>query len=326
MKFKSESEFISMVRKMAQRHAQGLVHGIGDDAAVIRALPGKRWCITTDLLLEGIHFDLRYDSPFSVGQKSLAAGLSDLASMGANPRFVLVSVAVPIRRAKEFLAPFLRGMLKMADRHGVTLIGGDTSRAQQKIFIDVIVMGSVPAGREILRHGARKGDFIYVTGTLGKAALGLEVLKRRNVVMNRAEKRAVASHRTPIPRCSVGARLGKRLLATAMIDVSDGLSTDLFHLCEESRVGARIFEAQIPLPGVRDPCTELKWALSGGEDYELLFTVSPRAAQSLKSSIEGVPIHRIGVIVPRKDGVKMMARNGKTQSLFATGWDHFRRV
>ena len=315
-----------MVRKMAQRHAQGLVHGIGDDAAVIRALPGKRWCITTDLLLEGIHFDLRYDSPFSVGHKSLAAGLSDLASMGANPRFVLVSVAVPIRRAKEFLAPFLRGMLKMADRHGVTLIGGDTSRAQQKVFIDVIVLGSVPAGREILRSGARQGDFIYVTGTLGKAALGLQLLKKRDVVMNRAEKRAVGSHRTPIPRCSVGARLSKRLLATAMIDVSDGLSTDLFHLCEESRVGARIFEEQIPLPDVCDPCTELKWALSGGEDYELLFTVSPRAAQSLKSSIAGVPIHQIGVIVPRKGGVKLVGRNGKTQSLFPTGWDHFRRT
>jgi thiamine-monophosphate kinase len=323
MKFKSEQEFLTRIQKLAKRRAGGLVRGIGDDAAVIEPPPHQRWCITTDLLTEGIHFDLRFDSPSSVGHKSLAAGLSDIAAMGAIPRFALISIAVPIRRATAFLGPFYQGFLDLADCHKVTLIGGDTSSARRQIFIDVIVVGCVRAGHEILRSGARTGDHIFVTGAIGKAALGLHLLRQGKPASSSMERQAVASHLHPIPRTGVGLHLCEARLATSMIDISDGLSTDLNHLCRESRVGARIHEAHLPLLGKGRSQRMLKYALSGGEDYELLFTVSPKRVIEVHPHIDGVPVRDIGRIVPRSQGIKIIRTNSAVDPLPPSGWDHF---
>jgi thiamine-monophosphate kinase len=324
MKFKSEQEFIAQVQRLAQRRSDGLVHGIGDDAAIIESRPGLRWCLTSDLLLEGIHFDLRFDSPQSVGHKSLAAGLSDLAAMGAIPRFALISIAVPSSRAHAFLPRFYRGFLKLADRHRVTLMGGDTSRAGREIFIDVIVVGWVKAGREILRSGARVGDHVFVTGTIGKAALGLDLLRRGKSPLTGIERQAVASHRSPTPRTEAGIRLCGTRMAASMIDISDGLSTDLNHLCEESAAGARIYENRLPLPDAGHSRRMLKFALTGGEDYELLFTVRANKVAQLATEIGGVPVTEIGMIVSRSKGISIVRANGVVEPLTPAGWDHFR--
>ncbi|MBZ5534379.1 MAG: thiamine-phosphate kinase [Acidobacteriia bacterium] len=324
MKFKSEQEFITRIQRLAQRRSDGLVRGIGDDAAVIESSRGLRWCLTTDLLIEGIHFDLRHDSPHSVGHKSLAAGLSDVAAMGATPRFALISIAVPSSRAHTFLPCYYRGFMELADRHQVALMGGDTSRARSQIFIDVIVVGSVRAGREILRSGARAGDHIFVTGALGKAALGLDLLRRGKSPSEGMERLAVASHLYPTPRTGVGVQLCKAHIATSMIDISDGLSTDLNHLCRESAVGARVYETRFPLLGEGLSKRRLRYALTGGEDYELLFTVRSNRVAELREEIGGVPVSDIGRIVPRSKGVRIVRANGTIESLTPAGWDHFR--
>ena len=324
MKFQSESEFIAKLRGMARTSAAGLIKGIGDDAAIVDTSTSFRWCITTDLLLEGIHFDLRFDSAESVGYKSLAAGLSDIAAMGATPRFALVSIAVPSAQAGAFLPPFYKGWMRLARRHQVSLIGGDTSRSSGRVFIDVIVLGCARRGREVERRGARAGDAIFVTGNLGKAAWGLSLLKSGRPPASVLERRAVRSHLFPTPRTAVGRWLGQHRIASAMIDVSDGLSTDLNHLCEESGVGAVVFKEYIPLPCERRSADLLAKALSGGEDYELLFTVSRSKARRLASRIEGVPIHQIGSITPPTDGLIMIGEDGQRRKLIPSGWDHFR--
>jgi thiamine-monophosphate kinase len=322
-RFRSESDFISAVRRWAKKRSKGLVLGIGDDAAVFDTAPGERWCVTTDLLIEGVHFDHRFDSARSVGHKSLASGLSDLAAMGATPRFALVSIAVPPSR-QQFLTWFYRGMIVLADRENVTLIGGDTSRSEAKIFVDVIALGTVRRKCEVLRSGARAGDHIFVTGALGKASLGLQILRSQKSPRSAEERKAVQGHLFPIPRSDVGCWLGENRIASAMIDVSDGLSTDLHHLCEESAVGATIHESSIPLPIKQRSQQMMRRALSGGEDYELLFTVSTKKMKLLPPRIKGVPVREIGTVVPRKKGITLIRADGRPERLPVTGWDHFR--
>lgn len=325
MKFRTEAEFILKIRALAARRSAGLWHGMGDDAAVFEGETGTCWCITTDLLIEDTHFDLRFDTAPSVGHRSLAAGLSDIAAMGAIPRFALVSVAVPSREASRFLSGFYRGFLALGDRHHVTLIGGDTSRSSDRIYVDVIVLGEATKGHAVLRSGARPGDHIFVTGELGKAAVGLSLLKSGKTRHNRIQQQAIKSHCYPSPRSLLGAWLGRNRLPSAMIDVSDGLSTDLHHLCEESRVGARIFEDQIPVLGKKRSEEALANAFSGGEDYELLFAVRPDRMGKIRGRNFRVSIHRIGTIIPRRDGIVCVNSAGVERRLPMTGWDHFRR-
>lgn len=323
-RFSSEAEFIARIRRLARGRPSALVEGIGDDAAVFQPRESERWCITTDLLVEGVHFDLHFDTAHSLGHKSLASGLSDIAAMGAIPRYALVSIAVPRRRASKFLEPFYQGLLGLARSHNVTLIGGDTSRSGDSIFVDVIVLGNTQARHEILRRGARTGDRIFVTGELGKAALGLQLLKSKKSKFNLGEKLAIQSHRFPSPRLEVGIWLGKGRRASSMIDVSDGLSTDLCHLCDESGVGAKIFEDRVPLFEKGQARASLDHALSGGEDYELLFTVRPEKLKTFAPELAGVPLREMGEIVPRSEGITLIRRNGTMRPLRPTGWDHFR--
>jgi thiamine-monophosphate kinase len=312
----------------------GVRLGIGDDAAVI--VPGRRadLVVTCDAFLGGVHFLADRHPADSVGYKSLARATSDIAAMGATPRFFLLTLAPPQGRTGEWLRGFLGGMRRAARHLGVRLIGGDTTR-YPSISISITVFGEIAAGRAITRAGARPGDILYVTGRLGRAQMGLELIRNcplgeiKRVI--RSQNRLLRQHLYPQIRVRLGEWLAKRRIASAMIDISDGLSTDLGHLCAASRVGARVWTERIPqveIPAglskfVRklklDP---LEMAMHGGDDYELLFTASRRLAKRLRSAPEFQDITAIGEIVRGKQ-ILLVDSEGHAKPLKAGGWDPF---
>jgi thiamine-monophosphate kinase len=346
---RGEFDFIELIRRQEDSRLAALKHsslvtrhstllqGIGDDAAVIRQRAGFDTVVTADLLVEDVDFRLGRGrtSPRDLGHKALAVSLSDVASMGARPRFCLLSVGVPrVRWRGNFLEEFYAGVRSLAGAHGVLIIGGDTSRTPERVVVDSIVLGEVRSGRAVLRSGARAGDQIFVTGSLGGAAAGLKILESGAVRQSRALRRSetlglVARQLRPTPRVEWGAMLGERRLASALIDLSDGLSSDLAHVCRESRVGARVEAASLPL----DPLLQsagiatddaLSLALDGGEDFELLFTVSERDARRLPDELGGVPVTRIGEVT-RERGKVRLVHNGRARLLRPGGFEHFGR-
>lgn len=323
---RSEAELIRFLQKKFGAGG-GLRVGIGDDAAVVRVGRGE-WVITTDLLVEGAHF-LPGTPPRAVGWKALARSLSDCAAMGARPRYTLVALALPPATPARWVKEFFSGFAQLARHHGVKLAGGDLSRANQ-VVADVQVIGEVKRGRAVLRRGARPGDAILVSGTLGLAGLGLAVLRRGLKPAAPGIKHALRAQLYPQPRILLAQALARRG-ATAMIDVSDGLSTDLHHLCEASSVGARLYAEKIPavnLPRAlarRLGTSGLELALNAGEDYELLFTVPKAKAARLPKKLNGVKLTWIGEITHGRR-VILVEAGGRERALAARGWDHFRRV
>jgi thiamine-monophosphate kinase len=329
-KVPGERELIAAIRLRAERLAAGgprggiLTLGIGDDCAVMRPRRGEELVVTTDLSLENVHFRRDWHPPRSVGHRCLARGLSDLAAMGARPEAAFLSLALPSELTGSWLQGFLDGFMALAERHRVPLAGGDTAKSPPGahkrgglVVADIVLLGSVPRGKSLLRSGARPGDVIYVTGSLGGSAAELVDLERRPA------RRAATTghpHLYPEPRLAAGRKLMQRGLATAAIDLSDGLSTDLAHLCEESRVSAEIDAEALPV----DARATLEQALHGGEDYELLFTARPKIV--VPRQLGGVLVHAIGRITKqaRKPRVEI-ARDGKRTVLVAAGWEHFRR-
>jgi thiamine-monophosphate kinase len=306
--------------------------GIGDDCAVLRPKAGHEICITTDFSLEGTHFRRDWHPPESVGHRCLARGLSDLAAMGAEPLGVFLSIAVPRRLPADWVDRFLTGFLALAEKHGVPLAGGDTAESagirrggDGPIAADIVAVGQVLRGRALLRSGARPGDFLYVTGALGGAAGELLALSRLPGKLRRITRAAAGDHPHlyPEPRVAVGR--GLRKLADAMIDISDGLSTDLAHLCRSSGLRAVVEEAAIPIhPLAAESRSSLELALQGGEDYELLFTA---AGAGIPRKLAGVPIHRIGVMRTASRSQPLIAlkcNDGRHISLEAGGWEHFK--
>lgn len=295
--------------------------GIGDDCAVLRIGPGSDCLITTDFTLEGIHFRREWHSPESVGHRCLTRGLSDIAAMGGEPVAAFLSLAVPRKLPQSWVSGFFHALLRLADQHRVTLAGGDTGESAAGILADIVVLGIVPAGGAVLRSGARPGNRIYVSGSLGGSAAALFALKAQRG--KKPDQRQDARHFYPEPRLSLGRILRERKIATAMIDTSDGLSTDVAHLCAESGVGAEIDAGRIPRASAGRPTrpVELDLALHGGEDYELLFTVA--ANRRVPRSLGGVPLTEIGRITSNRKIVLQM-ENGKTRKLKARGWEHFR--
>ncbi|MGH9903843.1 MAG: thiamine-phosphate kinase, partial [Pyrinomonadaceae bacterium] len=288
-------------------HPSSLITGIGDDAAVLRNHAGLDSLVTADLLVEDVDFRRATTTPRLLGHKALAVSLSDIAAMGGRPRWALVSVGVPRDVwESDFLDEFYEGFYALALGHGVTLVGGDVSRTPERVVVDSVVMGEAARGRAVLRSGARPGDRIFVTGALGGAAAGLQLLEAGARLSTRPRQsragpreRLLLRHLRPTPRVAWGQLLGEKRLAAAMIDLSDGLSSDLSHLCRESGVGARIDAASIPVdPLIRkaraSTTDDLSLALNGGEDFELLFTVHPRRAARLPGEIDGVTITDIG--------------------------------
>jgi thiamine-monophosphate kinase len=356
--------------------------GMGDDCAVLRARPGHEIVVTTDLFLESVHFRRDWHTPESAGHRCLARGLSDLAAMGAEPLAAFLSMAVPVElavpsaalesglrgarktsrsgtSAQTWISRFLDGLFALADAARIPLAGGDTAQAPpfpapgsrrkplpgagSSFFVaDIVLLGRVPAGEPLLRSGARAGDGIYVTGSLGGAAAELELLRRNQRKRLRALRAPVPGthhpHLYPEPRLAVGRRL--RGLASAAIDLSDGIATDLNHLCEASRLCAVLDADSLPIHPLAQAGSSapdlapdlaldmaLGVALRGGEDYELLFTVP--AYERVPRSIGGTPIHRIGTMrkLKRAENPSVLLRTKEGETLVSgMGWEHFQSI
>lgn len=283
---------------------------------------GHETLVTTDFTLEGIHFRRDWHPAESVGHRCLTRGLSDIAAMGGEPVAAFLSLALPRDLPQSWVGRFARSLISLAERHGVTLAGGDTAESPNGILADIIVVGSVPKGKAILRSGARPGDRIFVSGELGGSAAA--VVRMRAKPKKKLNPREYPRHFHPEPRIELGRILREKRLASAMIDTSDGLSTDLAHICEESGVGAELDASLIPRASVGKPAREvdLDLALHGGEDYELLFTAPP--GKRVPARIAGAPLTQIGVITRSR---KVFVNNvkGIAYELEARGWEHFRR-
>ncbi|MGA9308668.1 MAG: thiamine-phosphate kinase [Candidatus Sulfotelmatobacter sp.] len=329
----AEKTLIAQVRRLAKPSSSpAVLTGIGDDCAVLRLLPrvgrGRAsendTLVTTDFSLEGIHFRRDWHSPESVGHRCLARGLSDIAAMGGEPVAAFLSLALPRGLPQNWVNRFTRSLISLAERYGVTLAGGDTAESPNGILADVVVVGTVPKGKAILRSGARPGDRIYVSGALGGSAAALQEMGKNPKRKRKLNPRDYLRHFFPEPRIALGRILRQQGLASAMIDTSDGLSTDLAHICEESGVGAELQAEAVPRASVGRPAREvdLQLALHGGEDYELLFT-SPRGKR-IPSHIAGAPITMIGHIT-RVKKIFLKNESGVGVELRPQGWEYFRK-
>lgn len=327
MKLSRLGEF-GLIERIRQKTpvGRGVRIGIGDDAAWIINRKGSS-LVTADLLIEGIHFDLRWTSLFDLGHKALAVNLSDIAAMGGVPAYVILSLGLPADLDSTQIDAFYRGLQALARRSGVVLVGGDTN-ASVMLILSVCVVGDAPYA-PVRRDGARVGDDIYVSGTLGDAALGLELLRGgRSGTKKRAVAKLIARHHRPEPRLALGVLLAKSRLATAMIDVSDGLLQDLGHVCKASGVGATILQERVPLSGAFRAVAksgETAAALIGGEDYELLFCGRPRDRTRIEKMSEraGVSVTRIGVCAQRAKGITVIDKSGQLIPFPIRGHDHF---
>jgi thiamine-monophosphate kinase len=336
-KLVTELTLIEQIRRDFHTNQKNLPLGIGDDCAILRPPQDSEVLVTTDFTLEGRHFRRDLHPPESVGHRCLARGLSDLAAMGATPLAAFLSLALPAKMLAEsagraWIESFFDGLRALAELHRVPLAGGDTSKSpggkNALILADIVLIGAAPRGSALRRSGASAGDALYVTGQLGGAAAELSNMLHR-------KRRAPATstedhpHLFPEPRLDVGESLLRRGLVTACIDLSDGLSSDLAHLCRASRLSAEIEQAALPIHPLARKLGEpaaLEAALNGGEDYELLFT-APRSA-SLPTSLAGVPITRIGTLRPRSSGRPMMtilSSQGTRAELKPGGWEHFKK-
>jgi thiamine-monophosphate kinase len=339
-----ELAIIAGLREKNRKIGGELRLGIGDDCALLRPAPGEEIAITTDFTIENVHFRRDWHLPESVGHRCLARGLSDLAAMGARPIAAFLSLAVPreltARRSGQpsWIDRFFNGLLALADESQVALAGGDTAESPfignaSLVAADIVLVGGVERGHALLRSGASAGDVIYVTGPgLGGAAAQLLALER-NPGKFAALKSAASGHPHlyPEPRIKVGLKLAKRQLASACIDISDGLSTDLRHLCEESGVSAEIDAPVVPIHPMAHLAEAAGWtpsaldlALHGGEDYELLFTAP--AKTKITSNIAGVAVHPIGMMAKKRKNAPTVTLAGQDQTsieLFASGWEHF---
>ena len=310
-----EKSLIARIRRAAAGRNPAVLAGIGDDCAVLRIPPGHEFLVTTDFSLEDVHFRRDWHPPEVVGRRCLVRGLSDIAAMGGEPLAAFLSLALPRDTPQRWVDLFFKGLLHLARERKISLAGGDTAQSKREIQADIIVVGSVPKGQAVLRSGARPGESIYVTGSLGASAAAIEQLRVGTI-----HPADYPQHFRPEPRIKVGKWLRLRKLASAMIDISDGLSTDLTHICEESRVGAVIDAKAIPRATVGNPRREvpLDLAVHGGDDYELLFTSSKK----VPAKVAGVEVSRIGQITSARSLVLLESNRGR--KLAPQGWEHFR--
>lgn len=327
---------LSKIRSRAGKRAfPGLRLGIGDDCAILRLGRNEEIIVTTDLSLEGVHFRREWHQPESIGHRCLARGLSDIAAMGGRPLAAFVSLAIPAELAKgkhgtSWLDRFYDGLLGLAKMAQVPLAGGDLAQ-NPSIAADIVLVGATPKNRALLRSTARPGDRIYVTGALGGSAAELLIASHRKRVSAPAPN-AAHPHFFPAPRLAVGKWLLRRKTSAA-IDISDGLSTDLTHLCEESKVAAEIFPGSLPIHPLTVQAVRKGWstsaldlALHGGEDYELLFTAP--ALMRVPKEVEGVPITEIGRITKQRPNHPLIVLIGEDKQkipLLRKGWEHFSR-
>ncbi len=329
-----EFGLIRNIQRLSYRKSPTALVGIGDDAAALKVSSSKILLATTDMLLEEVHFAFSFTDLYSLGWKSAAVNLSDIAAMGGVPRHCLTALGIPNHISVEQITDFYRGFTALLKTHRATLVGGDTCHSRKGMVISVTVLGEVEKKNLLSRAGAKPGDRVFVTGTLGDSAAGLEILKSRaggrgGRGKGAEVKRLITRHLRPVPRTAEGRAIARSGCASAMIDISDGLSSDLRHICEQSGVGAEISSDRIPIsPELRQlsrglSMPVLSYALSGGEDYELLFTVPPGKINKLQSL--HLPVIEIGAIKRRKTLI-LVDNTGRKNTLPATGYDHFRKV
>jgi thiamine-monophosphate kinase len=327
-----ENDENELVRKIGRTLARsggasaGVQLGIGDDAALFRPRKGHEIILTCDWFLEGTHFLRDKHPPDSVGWKCLARAVSDIAAMGGVPRCFLLSLAFPASHTGRWLDEFLGGLHRASRKFQCALAGGDTTH-RAEMLINVTVVGDVPTGHALLRSGARPGDLIYVSGHLGEADLGLQLLRQSKRAAS-LRNPLIRKHLYPEPRLALGQWLSKNRLATAMMDLSDGLSSDLPRLCAASCVGARLEAARMPVTRTTNSnpareTTTLQLALHGGDDYELLFTLPRKHAHFLPRSFHGLLLTPIGIVTSEKK-ITLIEENGREHPLDPGGWDPFR--
>ncbi len=329
-----EFPLIDRVEQIARVDRPDIVVGIGDDVAVLGHRGDELILATVDSQVESIHFLRDRITPWQLGRRALAINLSDIAAMGGTPEHALVSLALPRETEVAWVEELYRGMREEADRAGVAVVGGNMARSPWGIFIDVCVLGRVRREHLLLRSGARPGDRVLVTGWLGDSAAGLRLVLEAGLAVTEAERELLLGrHLTPTPRLAESGVLARSGRVTAMIDVSDGLSSDIGHICDRSRVGVRIWAGCLPISAAAARVAELTgtpaWqlALAGGEDYELCFTAPADAVEELKAAVTaatGTPVMVVGEIVPAAEGRRLVLPDGGEAPLEARGWEHFR--
>jgi len=337
MKIKELGEFglIDRIQRTLPAPGKDVIVGIGDDVAVLRTSANRVLLATCDVQMESTHFLRDAISPRDLGQKALAINLSDIAAKGGTPRFALVSLGLPNDLEVEFIDDLYSGMQAEAGRFKVDIVGGNISRSRLGLFIDIFLLGDSPRENVLLRSGAQAGDKILVTETLGDAAAGV-ALMLDHTLKTTDEYAVIAQSRyhLPTPRVREGQLIAETHQATAMLDVSDGLASDLRHICESSHVGARVFAEKLPvaqenrvLARISDG-NEFHFALSGGEDYELLFTAPAVHAEIIAEKITretGTRVSIIGEILTENEGRQLVMPDARVVPLEARGWDHLKR-
>jgi len=331
-----ERDLIEQIRLLAGTASEDLLQGIGDDCAVIKKTEETVWLLTMDTLIESVHFDCSWHPAAKLGRKAVSVNVSDIAAMGGKPVFVLLSLGLPTGFAEQWLDEFSAGLLSACRDYGCLLIGGDTVCSPDRVALTLTVIGEMEKERVLYRHGARVGDTIWVTGPLGSAAAGLALFRSGKGVDDPELEPLLEAHLDPRARVRLAGLLARSGLVHAMMDLSDGLATDLSHLCEQSKVGARVMADRLPAHLALSPAAallqqdQLNWMISGGEDYELLFTASPADRQNVLqlAAEHGCPLYPVGTIVDSpgvilvRDQEKM--GEGNEQNISYQGYDHFK--
>jgi thiamine-monophosphate kinase len=332
MRLSDVGEFglIKNIRSICPNSGERILLGIGDDAALVQSRPDYSLLLTTDALTEGIHYDLRYVPMDMLGWKSLAVNLSDVAAMGGIPVCCLVTIGLPNIWSVENVQSLYQGIARCAKRYDCPVVGGDTVKIRSGSFINISVLGEVRSGKELRRSGAKSGDLLCVTGELGGARTGLEVLQSKNTQMH-SYTNSVTRFLEPKPRLDEAGALIREMEITSMIDISDGLTSEIKHLCEESILGCLVFEESIPVSeetslwALKKGAPPVQFAMESGEEYELLFTVDRNILNRMdrgSSSTEIPTFSIIGEMKPRDDGIKIR-KDSEIRPLTIGGWDHY---
>jgi thiamine-monophosphate kinase len=329
----SERELIDRVRRLTGNPDDWqVIKGIGDDCAVIRKDDKVHFLITADTLVEGVHFDLNWHSPYLLGRKAASVNLSDIGAMGGQPHFALLSMAFP-GSAPDWLDDFLAGFNRVLQEHDTILIGGDTVKSSNDLSFSVTVIGEAAAEQICYRSGAQPGDLVWVSGTLGDAAAGLALCQagfNKGSMESSQWQSLIKAHLDPDPQIELGEFLAASGQVHAMMDISDGLATDLAHICSESGVGAVLNGEQLPVSEKLEKAAievngnVMDWVLKGGEDYQLLFTSDPGPEKELQKETSqqlGRKIYCVGKIVEGQ-GVQLID-NGRQREISYQGYDHF---
>lgn len=317
----TEDSLIKRISDNLRINNKNIIKGIGDDTAVVKVNKNKYFLYTCDSLVSGVHFSEKYFSPYQIGRKAATVNMSDIAAMGGVPKHLLVSLFLPEGTTEKFIDELYKGLTDECRVYNVDIIGGNISKSKEFI-IDIFLTGEVSSKNLLLRSGARVGDVVVVTGTLGDSATGLKLLQKPGGKISNYDTQFISKHLTSIPRAKEGMILSQSGMVTSMIDVSDGLSSDVGHICDESNVGVKLFLEKLPVSDGVEKIT----ALNGGEDYELCFTASFKNVLHLSQLLKkktGTKITVVGEIIDSKKGRWLLDKNGKKIKLVSKGWDHF---